>query len=262
VRLAVVPSGSPKTGDALSFEPDTARLLAQLSRIAYRDETTAARLVGNLGLALARFFDGPSTQAIIATSATSLHLAFRGTEQDPIDWAKNAQFKPVPGEMGGRVHKGFRLALDEVWDGIAPIVMGQPNPVLITGHSLGGALAVLAAARLMEAGMKPAAVYTYGQPRVGKSDFAGAFEAELGSDTYRVINHVDPVTRIPLLIQGYRHCGLRMYFDGSGRIHPDASMWRIARDDIRYRISHLRQIRAIGLDRHDIDEYVLLTDTL
>jgi triacylglycerol lipase len=246
----------------LPFEPDTARLLARLSRIAYRDQTTAARQVGDLGLTLTRFFDGASTQAIIATSASSLYLAFRGTEKDPIDWAKNAQFKPIPGAMGGRVHKGFRLALDEVWNGIAPVLMEQPNPVLITGHSLGGALAVLAAARLMEAGMKPAAVYTYGQPRVGQSDFAGAFEAELGTDTYRVINHIDLVTRIPLLIQGYRHCGLRMYFDGSGRFHPKASIWRIARDDIKYRISHLRRIRAIGLDPHEIDEYVLLTDTL
>ena len=100
------------------------------------------------------------------------------------------------------------------------------------------------------------------QPRVGQSDFAGASEAELGADTYRFINHIDLVTRIPLLIQGYRHCGLRMYFDGSGRFHPKASMWRIARDDIRFRISHLRRIRAIGLDRHDIDEYVSLADTL
>ncbi len=70
----------------MTFEPETARLLARMSRIAYRDQTTAAQQLAQLGLEQSRFFDGPSTQAIVATDHANVYLAFRGTEKQPIDW--------------------------------------------------------------------------------------------------------------------------------------------------------------------------------
>ena len=88
--------------------------------------------------------------------------------------------------------------------------------VVFTGHSLGGALAAFRADR---AGHPVAAIYTYGQPRVGHRDFSRAYSERLEDRTYRAINHVDLVTRVPLLLQGYRHVGSRIYFDRGGTAH-------------------------------------------
>jgi triacylglycerol lipase len=182
-------------------------------------------------------------------------LAFRGSERDPVDWIRNAQFHPVTGELGGKVHSGFHGALDEVWGSIAGDTSALGLPIFVTGHSLGGALATLAAARLVEAGVAPDAVYTYGQPRVGKSDFQRAFNSAMHDVTFRVVNHIDLVARVPLLLQGYRHIGRRMYFDGAGALRPDAGSWPVARDDLKYRLSHFGSIQAVGLTPHLLPAY-------
>lgn len=64
-------------------------------------------------------------------------------------------------------------------------------PLYICGHSLGGALAVVATWALES--RYNAACYTYGAPRVGNSEFAERFKTPI----YRVVNGADPVPFIP-----------------------------------------------------------------
>ena len=79
--------------------------------------------------------------------------------------------------------------------------------VVITGHSLGGALALIAACRLkIETGVS-ALMYTFGQPLVGFEDFAGRFPQEMPERLYRVINRQDIITAVPPTEIGYRHTG-------------------------------------------------------
>lgn len=80
----------------------------------------------------------------------------------------------------------------------------QAEHVWITGHSLGGALAVLAAARLKLQGIAPH-VYTFGQPRVAFGEFADRFDAELSGRLWRFVNQSDLVPRLPPGLF-YRHC--------------------------------------------------------
>ena len=94
--------------------------------------------------------------------------------------------------QGGLVHEGFQEALDDVWAEIETVLDGGLDggtPVFYTGHSLGGALATLAASR-----RPPRAVYTYGAPRVGDRDFVATLE---DVPFFRVVNNRDVVTRLP-----------------------------------------------------------------
>jgi triacylglycerol lipase len=243
---------------------DTAdcKLFFQLSRIAYREPQQAEEATTSLGLRDFRFYDGASTQAFVCVDDARAMLAFRGSERDPIDWIRNAQFRPVPGEMGGHVHSGFHGALDEVWDDVVADLAQETRPLFVTGHSLGGALATLAAARAHTADRVVGGVFTYGQPRVGKSDFQRAYNLALDDVTFRVVNHIDLVTRIPLLMQGYRHIGRRMYFDESGTLERDAGNWPVARDDLRYRLRHFGRIQAVGLTPHLLPAYRERIDAL
>ena len=63
-------------------------------------------------------------------------------------------------------------------DAVARLSRDQTTRLFLTGHSLGGALAVLAGAVLQfETNRSVTGVYTYGQPRVGDPDFSAAFDS-------------------------------------------------------------------------------------
>lgn len=68
----------------------------------------------------------------------------------------------------------------------------KEKPLFITGHSLGGALATIAAKKLTHKG-GIASCYTFGSPRVGNVDWAVGIKTPV----YRVVNAVDPVTMMP-----------------------------------------------------------------
>lgn len=246
----------------MTLDTDLARLTVRLSRIAYRGEDRARGDTAALGLGEFRFFSSPPNEALSVADGGTLYLAFRGTEKKVIDWVQNARFNPVRGELGGLVHAGFHSGLDDLWEDLLAVVDAAGRPVVTTGHSLGGALATLAAARLHEGGREVAAVYTYGQPRVGLSDFSGAYRSRLGDVSFRFINHIDLVTRVPLLIQRYRHIGKRVYFDESGDPHVGASAWHIARDDLVFRLRHFGRLKAAGLAPHERKAYVDLVERM
>ncbi len=240
-----------------------ALLLVRLAELAYRAEDQARAGIVKLGLVDFHFFSGASTQAFSAERADGVYLAFRATEGNrPDDWVRNAQFNPRPGELGGGVHAGFQLALDEVWNEIAALIGSTEGTVFLAGHSLGASLATLAAARLAEGGREVSGVYTFGQPRTGLGDFASAYNSQLGEKTYRFINHIDLVTRVPSLVQRYRHVGRRMYFNASGSFTADASGWKIAWDDLKYRLAHFGRIKAKGYETHEMSAYHDLIRTL
>jgi triacylglycerol lipase len=246
----------------MPFDPALAKVTVRLSQLAYRSSEQAALDAARLGLTNFHWFTNRSTQAFAATDADHLYAAFRGTEANPIDWTQNARFNPMVGEFGGRIHTGFRSGIDEVWEDVLTVAAATGKPVVLTGHSLGGALAVLAAARIQEAGHRVGAVYTFGQPRVGHGDFSFGYSSRLSDVTYRLINHIDLVTRIPLLLQGYRHSGQRVYFDASGAAHIGAGGLRIAMEDLKYRLTHFGRIQAAGLTPHGIAEYARLVEAL
>ena len=126
---------------------------------------------------------------------TWLVLAFRGTEKKLSDWKTDLKAELVAAKDEkkiGRIHKGFQAAYYSVEDPIEEKLSKYPEyPLYVTGHSLGGALAVVAT-RFIDAG-KLAACYTFGGPRVGDLDLARVFKTPI----YRVVNASDAVPRLP-----------------------------------------------------------------
>lgn len=130
-------------------------------------------------------------------------VAFRGT-MDVAGWIDdlNIQFTPTP---AGQVHAGFQLAWQVLKLRVQKALDGQP--CIVTGHSLGGAMATLAALDL------PALeVVTFGSPRVGGRDFAGNYP--LKDKTTRYVYHLDPIPLAPGLLAGYRHVCPATWHDG------------------------------------------------
>jgi len=151
-------------------------------------------------------FDRGNIQGFWCAAGDVALLSFRGTS-NPAQWLRDARFFPVP-HPWGRVHVGFIDGIANVETDLAqfdPIACGAKH-LWITGHSLGGALALIAAARLKMKGFS-ASIYTYGQPRVGLGEFADRFAIELPGRLYRFVNQSDIVTRVPPGLL-YQHTGI------------------------------------------------------
>ena len=142
----------------------------------------------------------------VANEPPYLVLAFRGTEKKISDWLTDARCMPTV-EGSARVHKGFleafclktndegKTAEDVVKDILdCPEAMdgeGQLLPLFITGHSLGGALALLAT-RLVAHDIN-GACYTFGAPRIANYEYFRS----LKTPVYRIVNSADVVPRVP-----------------------------------------------------------------
>lgn len=154
------------------------------------------------------------------------YLSFRGSS-DVADWIADFDFLPAPylPVVGfGQVHAGFQDIYGCIRASIAAnldaATRGCEN-ILVTGHSLGAALAVLAApdiARTRLAGpprtIEPR-LTTFGGPRVGLPDFAAAFNTAIEC-CYRVVNFLDIVPLLPP--SPYVHVGAEIAVDSGGAI--------------------------------------------
>lgn len=87
--------------------------------------------------------------------------------------------------------------------------------VLITGHSLGGALATLCFLDLMDVlgdDVAFAPLYVFGTPRVGNAPFA-TYTASRGVPIYRLVHHRDPIPHLPLKRWGFHHPPQEVFYD-------------------------------------------------
>lgn len=168
--------------------------------VSYDHEKEAADLAANLtllSLRLVETFDSNGTQAIIVANSDFAVLAFRGTEASSIkDIKADARAIAVACPTGGNIHSGFNDAYNEV----ALCIQGRLDeddlkdlPLFITGHSLGGALATIAAKKLTHPNAGIAACYTFGSPRVGDQHWLASFKTPI----YRLVNAADCVTMLP-----------------------------------------------------------------
>ncbi|CAK5087364.1 unnamed protein product [Meloidogyne enterolobii] len=87
----------------------------------------------------------------------------------------------------------------------------------VTGHSLGGALASLAAAEIASNGLINAQnikLLTLGQPRTGNWDWAAAMDQILPYYNYRVVNHRDVIVHLPMrFFEGYHHYSTEIWYN-------------------------------------------------
>ncbi|OAA52957.1 lipase precursor [Cordyceps fumosorosea ARSEF 2679] len=111
---------------------------------------------------------------------------------------------------GCKVHNGFAESWNEISAAATSAIKEglKANPgyrLVITGHSLGGAVATLGGAYLRRSGFQ-SVIYTFGTPRVGNEVFAYFANSQRGG-LFRVTHIDDPVPRLPPMIFGYRHSG-------------------------------------------------------
>ncbi len=202
-RYFDVPCPPPFETDAMDCSLINAWWLCELSRLIYRqdpDETGAEALVPtrseilrNVGLReIATFSSGTNYGTIVASQRNASRpfsvLVFRGTSGFE-GWLSNLKAIQTGWLGGGSVHSGFKMDFLGLWQKIEPFLLRNDFPLYVTGHSLGGALAVLAASIF-----SARAVYTFGAPKTGDSVFADSLK---NARIYRFENDHDIITTVP-----------------------------------------------------------------
>jgi len=173
------------------------------------------------------------THAIVLDEGTCITVAFRGTASVR-DWIEDCEFRMQTltweqNNISAEVHDGFLKCLDSVLQDVTHQVnsclQAASRPVFITGHSLGGALAILCALEMYRQKVPIAAVYTFGQPRVCNRIFQNLYDAVLFEETFRVVNQNDIVPRTPGVLMGYHHCGQEIFLPVGGGWSVNPSTW-------------------------------------
>jgi triacylglycerol lipase len=207
-----------------------ALFLAEACNLAYFDEPVGVnRFRDELGLE-SRLISVGNTQVYVAQNDKALVVAFRGSQAPTTldglkDWlltnANNYLILPegqigtdfAAAGVGARFHRGFMEALHEIWEPLLASVTKATEasdcPLWVTGHSLGGALALLAAWRLQRNFLTVHEVVTFGAPMIGNEAAARAFEQEFAGKIFRYVNLEDPVPLLPsvsLVANTYAHC--------------------------------------------------------
>jgi hypothetical protein len=217
--------------------------------------------------------------------AGNIVVAFKGSSE-PADFLQDAKFAmtlfnraDIDHDPAVKVHTGFLEDFNAIKDAVVgqvrkcmgsrPASTWPASPgVFITGHSLGGALAIFCALECWRQALPVSGVYTFGQPRVGNAAFAALYDrtrmingAVLGDITFRVVNQNDIVPRTPGLLLGYRHGGTELFLPagldgGSGtgwQLNPGP--WLRAWSDLLGLYGAWRHRRDVLVSEHFLSAY-------
>jgi triacylglycerol lipase len=188
---------------ATGFSLHNASFLVSVVEVAgQNDEHRIEEQLASVGFVSAELIKDKELHCVVAEHGSYLVLAFRGstTMQDWLTDLKFTQAKTKKTGLPGRVHRGFFLALDQGWPQIADLLHradGNGKSIWITGHSLGGGLAHVAAMRAVDEGIRVAGIYTFASPRVGDGEFVAAFEKVYRGRSFRVVDANDLVPHVP-----------------------------------------------------------------
>lgn len=221
-------------------------VFSNLSHIAYFREEKIKHFMNELGADTTYFYDHDGAQAFLSIWDDKAILSFRGTQ--PVEHPKHNQLTffhkliiklfiklpinpfsllflsndiladlqfchtPLTKIRGVSVHSGFLKEIKKLWKPISRDIkkLKGTRPIWVTGHSLGGAMATIAAMKYPFEG-----ITTFGEPRVGRK-IGLVFEA---NNHTRYVNGDDPVTKLPpKFFSYYKHHGdKKNIVDGDGK---------------------------------------------
>ena len=230
-------------------------LFANISLITYDDPKDSEKKFGDLGLNIVEYFNVKDATAYLLKDLDgSLILSFRGTSSKSdvkSDLTSGKNYEIDNGQSAGKVHVGFKQETDKLWPEIYKS-LHDVQSLYVTGHSLGAAMATIAARRLKS---KVTALITFGSPRVGNKEFVNGMN-DLNILHYRVQNNCDDVTKVPPRLMGFRHHGIHKYMNYYGQFRK-LNPWQQVKDMIRSRIDGWKDgEHFLGAKNHLMANYI------
>jgi triacylglycerol lipase len=229
--------------------------LARIARAAYSEDPALAHAGLWGAFPTVATFRAVRIFGVAAGNAEEVVVAFRGTHEDR-EWVEALAYGQTRW-AAGRAHTGCTRLVDAVWTQLLAALYdtgAASRRLWLTGHSIGGAAALLAALRLEHEGFDVHAVTTFGTPAVMDRAAAAGFECRV----YRVVNNEDIVPNIswPSLMDTYTHAGERILLTASGRVAAGHHAEHLARRIDRAHSIGQGVLPAGPLHDHRIETYI------
>lgn len=240
----------------LSFK-DKSLLFAELSDLAYSNKQEATKKAERMGFTTIEFYDIGGAQAYKFMNRHDCVIACRGTQPNEFNDIKaDLKAAPILAETISKVHRGFKSEVDELWPLINEdlLKIGSRSKTLwFCGHSLGAAMSTIMASRCLfnRKLNDPIELYTFGSPRVGFKKYCNS----LGVTHHRWVNNNDIVTRVPLLIMGYRHHGNEHYMNAYGSVCRPTGFRRVL-DRILGILIGIKNFKIDNFSDHSMTNYI------
>jgi len=164
---------------------------AQCAKIAYLDEGRGAAAAFRLGYSF-QFISNNFISCWIGTKNGKTVVGFRGSvffKSSEQNYELNLKTDFVPWIGQGLVHEGYHQAFWYIFYELMKIIRSRRD-IIFTGHSMGGAIALLAGS-IMQVGH----VFCFASPRVGNKAFKDSFNIETGVTRFE--NRGDLLTKYP-----------------------------------------------------------------
>ncbi|KAH3853204.1 uncharacterized protein LOC127875192 [Dreissena polymorpha] len=214
------------------YNESKALMFTKLSAVAYAEPEYLSKCIKHIlpnddfeimeaiGRKCERWFD--YKECFVYTALSHRHrtilVGYRGTTQfmqltEQAFSGKSADTDWVLTHEDGKIHRYFNFAFNRLYD---PCIQESVKKlateyktyeIVVTGHSLGGAMASLTAYSLVQKGVvakERMSLYTFGMPRVGDTRYAFNHDNKV-PNSWRIIHWRDMVARIPPKILGYYH---------------------------------------------------------
>ena len=262
--------------DAAPHSLELSAFCAAASELVYQHEMAIKKQATAWGLHRVEYIEDSETEAFtgVCRARARQFIVFRGTST--IEDAKtDVKIRKESRDWyRARAHRGFVEAFEQVEERIIKIAKSGAAPrIVLTGHSLGAALATLCAVRLVGldlTGVRVEALQTFGSPRVGSWRWGRWAEGLLGSRgvaVMRWVNNNDRVCRSPLglpipLLGFFRHLGAAQYLSERGRYWPQAGRLRVFFDRLLGRWLDVGELGLDGLKDHESGGYAGLLERL
>lgn len=163
----------------------------------------------------------------VRTACPTLYHYLELTTLNFFSWIDDAEFAlvnaSIPDCSSCKVHHGFKACNDatigNVTSGVKNLLSLHPDyRIIVTGHSLGGAVATLASISLIRAGLD-VLHYSCGSPRVGNTDFASYTKKSFKMMPQRITHYKDIVPHTPYESLGYVHIVSEVFEDENHSIY-------------------------------------------
>ena len=193
----VVPLKVPlPTGSTQAPQIDFVRLLelAEAAGHAYETDATIESVYGKSNVVIRDFSDLNIRYFIFFNkSKRTQTISIRGTANKSNAWADIDSLKVLDIRLNIFLHKGFKLAADQIYADAGPY-LHKKYKTRLTGHSLGGAVASILMMNMIHDGYQIEQALTFGQPKITNENGGTEFNT---APYFRIINGQDLVPQVP-----------------------------------------------------------------
>jgi predicted lipase len=249
------------------YDKQNAKVLCEISASAY---DTAGLVPAGFKIAAKVPCSKMDLLAVILEAEEDIVAVFRGTIADLRNYILDADCRKEPFSRftTANIHNGFLIAYKAMQEDLLAVMNSLPvgKRLWFTGHSLGGALAVVAGAFRLGYSAQSLSIYTFGQPRVGDYRFAMWMTERMGGRWFRVVNSVDLVPRVPHFEWDVKwrmdypcgifwHGGIEAFYGADKVVELYPSYRRKAASDFREMLGELRHMQIAALNDHHVAKY-------